>query len=138
MNIDPNSPSADLEDLHGHKAVSAYFDDREAAEKAAAALTDAGFASGTIYVIPREPGFAVTATDPARVVDATRILREAGGEIRLAEKSAPKGTVSSATASLVLPEQESATGDSIGGGMFTPGSSAGGAGAGTASGGGLW
>ena len=137
MNNDPSSPSADLDELRGRRAVSAYFQSREAAEKAEADLAAAGFASGTVYLIPREPGFAVTATNPDRVAEATQVLRAAGGEIRLAEKE-PESAASAANASPKIPTQEPATGDSIGGGMFTPGSSAGGAGAGTATGGVLY
>lgn len=132
MNTDPSSPSADLDDLQGERAVSAYFNDLEAANQVADVLAGASFASGTVYVIPREPGFAVTVTNPDRIPEATQILRDGGGEIRLKEK-APAASPSSA-----LRERGPATGDTVGGGMFTPGSSAGGEGAGTASGGALF
>lgn len=137
MNNDPSAPSADLDDLQGERAVSAFFNDLDAANKVAEELGNAGFASGTVYVIPHAPGYAVTVTNPDRIPEATKILQGAGGEIRLKEKAPAEGTISRSAAS-TLPGRESATGDSVGGGMFTPGSSAGGDGAGTASGGALY
>lgn len=70
------------------EAASAFFESSAAADKAEANLKKAGFSEEMIYVVPRAPGLTVTVADSGRVAEATKILQDAGGELREADINA--------------------------------------------------
>ena len=133
------------DDFQNRQAVSALFDDYADADHAVSDLKGSGFADDQVHVAEQGVGATVTVTHAERLADAATILTRHKGKVGRAVSDADSADAGRkidpplhVTATPTEGLAEDGTGDSTGGGMFTPGSAAGGSGAGTAGGGKLF